>query len=295
MAELINPGNYQDFTLEMLQTPTGIAKLNSILGQLAQNISGDSESVKIYQGVGTPEASVAAGVGSLYMRTDGGADTSVYRKESGSADTGWVAIKAPASLPLSVANGGTGADNSAVAQGYIPYMSATGVISWLAVGTSGQILKTQGAGANPAWTADINTSNVIFNYAGCYLSGNASFYVGTSANPTSPTKEYAHWHWNSTDTTEHPLITTKWVKIAGVSTVTVYARLRANTNGSIKVSIGAASGNATVSANDTLEWINFTVDVSGLSNGTAYDVTIAGYLSSSSGDGSLYSIVGLGS
>lgn len=128
MAELIQPGNYQDFTLEMLQTPTGIAKLNSILSQLAQNISGDSESVKVYQGVGAPEASVAAGVGSLYMRTDGSSDTSVYRKESGSGDTGWVAIKAPASLPLSTANGGLGADASAWTAGDYLYLSSTGVI-----------------------------------------------------------------------------------------------------------------------------------------------------------------------
>jgi hypothetical protein len=108
MTELIDPSNYQDFTLETLRTPDGITKLNGILRQLAQNISSDGESVRIFQGVGTPEASVAAGVGSLYMRTDGGADTSVYRKESGSGNTGWVAITAPASLPLSLANGGTG-------------------------------------------------------------------------------------------------------------------------------------------------------------------------------------------
>ncbi len=151
MAELITNSNYQDFTLAMLQTPDGIAKLNSILSQLSTNITGDTESVRVFSGVGTPEASVAAGVGSLYMRTDGGADTSVYRKESGSADTGWVAIKAPATLPLSVANGGSGQDASSVAQGSIFYFSATGVISILAPGTSGYSLITQGAGANPTY------------------------------------------------------------------------------------------------------------------------------------------------
>jgi hypothetical protein len=108
MAELINPSNYQDFTLETIKTPSGISRLNDILRQLAQNISSDGEGVRVYQGYGTPEASVAAGIGSLYMRLDGGTDTAVYRKESGSGDTGWVAVKAPASLPLSLANGGTG-------------------------------------------------------------------------------------------------------------------------------------------------------------------------------------------
>jgi peroxiredoxin len=31
------------------------------------------------------------GVGSLFLRTDGGANTTLYIKESGSGNTGWVA------------------------------------------------------------------------------------------------------------------------------------------------------------------------------------------------------------
>lgn len=42
-------------------------------------------------GEGSPEAVVAAPVGTLYMREDGGAGTTLYVKESGSGDTGWVA------------------------------------------------------------------------------------------------------------------------------------------------------------------------------------------------------------
>jgi hypothetical protein len=41
-------------------------------------------------GSGTPEGSVTAPVGSLYTRTDGGAGTTLYVKESGSGNTGWV-------------------------------------------------------------------------------------------------------------------------------------------------------------------------------------------------------------
>lgn len=40
-------------------------------------------------GVGTPEGHVAAVKGSLYRRTDGGAGTSLYVKESGTGNTGW--------------------------------------------------------------------------------------------------------------------------------------------------------------------------------------------------------------
>jgi hypothetical protein len=41
-------------------------------------------------GSGTPESAVTAPVGSMYSRTDGGAGTSLYVKESGSGNTGWV-------------------------------------------------------------------------------------------------------------------------------------------------------------------------------------------------------------
>ena len=44
----------------------------------------------IIYGAGTPEGAVVANVGSIYMRTDGGAGTSMYVKESGASNTGWV-------------------------------------------------------------------------------------------------------------------------------------------------------------------------------------------------------------
>ncbi len=44
----------------------------------------------IMSGTGTPEGAVAAPIGSLFLRTDGGAGTSLYVKESGTGNTGWV-------------------------------------------------------------------------------------------------------------------------------------------------------------------------------------------------------------
>ena len=49
--------------------------------------------------------------------------------------------------------GGTGANMATPAQGAIPYFSATGVQSALAVGTAGQVLQSGGASANPSWTS----------------------------------------------------------------------------------------------------------------------------------------------
>lgn len=45
----------------------------------------------LYSGTGSPETVVTAGVGSLYLRTDGGAGTTLYVKESGTGNTGWIA------------------------------------------------------------------------------------------------------------------------------------------------------------------------------------------------------------
>ena len=42
-------------------------------------------------GTGTPEGNITAPVGSLYTRVDGGASTTLYIKESGSGNTGWIA------------------------------------------------------------------------------------------------------------------------------------------------------------------------------------------------------------
>jgi len=58
--------------------------------------NGEVERIKlgaiyIITGSGTPEGAVTAPVGSLFTRTDGGASTTLYVKESGTSNTGWVA------------------------------------------------------------------------------------------------------------------------------------------------------------------------------------------------------------
>jgi hypothetical protein len=47
--------------------------------------------IGIYYGTSTPEGVVTANVGSLFLRTDGGASTTLYVKTSGTSNTGWTA------------------------------------------------------------------------------------------------------------------------------------------------------------------------------------------------------------
>lgn len=50
-----------------------------------------SAAPSIIAGAGSPEGAVSARIGSIYQRSDGGAGTSLYVKESGTGSTGWVA------------------------------------------------------------------------------------------------------------------------------------------------------------------------------------------------------------
>lgn len=50
----------------------------------------EANNVFISSGTGTPEGSLAGGVGSTFHRKDGGAGTTLYVKESGTGNTGWI-------------------------------------------------------------------------------------------------------------------------------------------------------------------------------------------------------------
>jgi hypothetical protein len=53
--------------------------------------AGGTSAPYIRSGAGTPEGAVTGIVGSVYLRNDGGAGTTLYIKESGTGNTGWVA------------------------------------------------------------------------------------------------------------------------------------------------------------------------------------------------------------
>jgi len=50
-----------------------------------------NNSVQITTGVGDPNGVITAPVGSMYLRSDGGAGSTLYIKESGVLAVGWVA------------------------------------------------------------------------------------------------------------------------------------------------------------------------------------------------------------
>lgn len=69
------------------QIAAGPARLNLNDGL---NAAGTFQGPAIIVGQGDPENTVTARVGSLFLRTDGGAATTLYVKETGTGNTGWI-------------------------------------------------------------------------------------------------------------------------------------------------------------------------------------------------------------
>ena len=80
-AGLAEVNNGTAGTLRDLTTRTTFANTSFSLGTVTWS-----------KGTGTPEGVVTAPVGSMFSRTDGGASTTLYVKESGTGNTGWKAV-----------------------------------------------------------------------------------------------------------------------------------------------------------------------------------------------------------
>jgi hypothetical protein len=81
---IINNGNIFDPTIFVSIPRTNDNTTIEIVG-------GSFGAERVLRSNGTPEAVVTAKIGTLFLRKDGGALTSMYIKESGISNTGWVA------------------------------------------------------------------------------------------------------------------------------------------------------------------------------------------------------------
>ena len=70
---------------------TDVYAANFVNGTGTGQFGWSGTGVRIRSGTGSPEGAISAPVGSLWLRDDGGANTTLYVKESGTGNTGWVA------------------------------------------------------------------------------------------------------------------------------------------------------------------------------------------------------------
>ncbi|WP_395443568.1 hypothetical protein [Caulobacter sp. UC70_42] len=79
-----------DYQVPIRQSPENFRrKMNAILAALNERTTAIESMVR--SGAGSPEGNVAAPKGTAYLRSDGGANTTLYVKESGTGTSGWVA------------------------------------------------------------------------------------------------------------------------------------------------------------------------------------------------------------
>ena len=83
--------------------------------------------------------------------------------------------------------GDTKLQDAGFAQGTVYYANASGILTGLSPGTLGNVLTTQGAGANPTWASASATSN--------------GFSVGKTAGDTFSNTEVVIGNWNTTTPT----------------------------------------------------------------------------------------------
>ena len=104
LITLLNSGETDFSRLQFGGTTNSFPALKRNGNQLQARLADDSSSTSVQMSVlelvssvvvragsGTPEGAVTAVIGSLFLRTDGGASTTLYVKESGVGNTGWVA------------------------------------------------------------------------------------------------------------------------------------------------------------------------------------------------------------
>lgn len=131
---------------------------------------------------------------------------------------------------------------------------------------------------NTSWTQlGQSLSNIVFCYG---LQGdNVGYYASTSLTGAA-TSNYSFWAVTGVNSSSYKtIISTKLIKLSGVTTVTVWAYMWQNggsgESAQCKVDIGGANGSVTGTANQqTPEWKSFTINISGLTNGATYDVVI---------------------
>jgi hypothetical protein len=87
---------------------------------------GTTSVILVRTAAGSPEGVVVAPVGSLYLRDDGGASSTLYIKESGVGNVGWVAVGGTG-VPTELANLFTNGEAGAITHGQAVYCSTAAI------------------------------------------------------------------------------------------------------------------------------------------------------------------------
>ena len=122
------------------------------------------------------------------------------------------------------------------------------------------------------WTSSQNLSNLAFEYSGAtYGSGFAGEASATSGVVTGGSFRYLAGAYANVYGT---VWTSKFKKVAGMTNITVHHKTWRHTSGDgyFRLWVGTIGGSAQASATPFPAWASFVLGISGLTNGTTYDV-----------------------
>lgn len=185
---------------------------------------------------------------------------------------------------LAVENGGTGVS---VAPGAI----TIDALLPTQTGNSGKFLTTNGSASSWGSVNSAGYSNALFQWHGQSQADVVDGSSGVADSLTTAPNPATNRVLINTAQADNVVFKTKFIKTSGISTVTVYEYVGHNGAGSntatFKCVVGTVNGSTTRNSSQTaIAWISYTIDVSSLVNGTAYDVTL--YINNSSGTGKAY-------
>jgi len=102
---------------------------NTSMADIIVVVSSNGTTTGVTTGSGSPESVVAAPVGSLFLRSDGGPGTAVYGKLSGVGNTGWVTFAPITSSATATMTNCTWVTNTTVSA----FMTRVGDQAWFRV------------------------------------------------------------------------------------------------------------------------------------------------------------------
>lgn len=192
---------------------------------------------------------------------------------------------------LPVSKGGTGKDLSTATTGTIPYFSSTGVLGNIGIGTSGYVITSNGTiptyqpSKMPGTPVILRWGQIdaLTSSTGGIVSSQSSL---TSAAPTidAPTGKYVYWAFtqNSYENVlqQEPVY---FQKKTGINTVSGNYYIWEQSGGagggggrsvSCYFDIGSQVSSTATSQSTTPTSTSWSVDVSGLTNGTNYEIKL---------------------
>jgi Head domain of trimeric autotransporter adhesin len=141
-------------------TTSGAAPVSGNLnpGELAININDADMALYAKNNTGTVKRLINNPAGLKYPTADGTANQAVVTDGAGNLTLGTPTLATTATTATNVAGGSAGT---------IPYQTASGTTAMLAVGTTGQVLTSNGAAA-PTWSTPAAATKTISNQVGAY-------------------------------------------------------------------------------------------------------------------------------